>query len=199
MKLARLLPLVVVLTSAPALAEKTENSMPDTAFLFEARLGVGTPLVFINTGIGGGAAGFESVTPTPSLLVGARLIGRLHVGLGFAFTRFSQGGSSSNVVSFVPTVGVDIIKSHDERVAFYGKFGLPLGPILDCNPGVPCQTGFGLGFDLALGARYSLHRMFAFGLEAGVDGTFENPQRDNTPGLVGFYGTLVMSFFAGGR
>jgi hypothetical protein len=190
-----LIPLAFLLAGTPALAQSQPEGMPNNAFLFEARLGVATPLVFINTGFG--MANFESVTPTPSLLVGARLAGRIHVGLGFSFARFSQPGASNNIVSFVPTFAIDMIKSHDDRVAFYGKLGLPLGPIVDCNNGAPCDTGFGIGFDIALGARYAFHRMFALGLEAGVDGTFENPQRDNTVGLVGFYGTLVASFFAG--
>ncbi len=195
MNLARVIVVLAFALWAPfaARAEKVEQSMPDNAFLFEARLGGGSPLVVL------GAGAFNtSITATPSLLLGARLIDRLHVGLGFSFTRLSGGGSDSNAVTFAPTVGADLIKSRDDRVAFYLKVGLPLGPIITCPQGPgKCDNGFGVGFDFALGVRYALHRMFALGLEAGAAGTFLNPQRNNTIGIVTFYGNLVASFMYG--
>src|SRR6185369_13578536 len=106
MKIARLVSLAVLLASAPALAEKTENSPPDNAFLFEARLALGSALALFAPG--------GSFAAVPSLLVGGRLVNRLHVGLGFGFTRFTGGGgfggggSENNLVSFAPTLAADL-------------------------------------------------------------------------------------------
>jgi hypothetical protein len=189
--------LLTLLIAAPALAEKGEHSMPDNAFLFEARLSLGTPF---SVGTLSAPSTFAAV---PSLLVGARLGGRLHLGLGFSFFRLSNGGaggggsSDYNVVVFAPTAALDLVKSHDERVALYGKLGLPLGPVITCSTGAPCDNSFGIGFDFALGARYALHHMFALGLEAGVSGSFIGPQRNNTAGLVTVYGALVGTFYYG--
>jgi hypothetical protein len=198
MKLVRLLSLAVLLAASPALAEKTENSPPDNGFLFEARLGVGVSSFFgAITGVGG-------VDAVPSLLVGARLVGRLHVGLGFSFFRSQNtggvlgGAQSLNSVTFAPTVGVDVVKSHDERVMFYIKAGLPLGPVITCpGGGGACDDNFSIGFDFGLGARYALHHNFSLGLEAGVAASFVGPQRNNTSGIVDVYGALVGSFMTG--
>jgi hypothetical protein len=197
MRLTRVLVVLALLAPAVARAEKTENSMPDNAFLFEARLGAGTSIAF------GGLSFAGTFTAVPSLLLGARLIGRLHVGLGFGFTRLSNlgggggGGTDLNLVTFAPTAAFDLIKSHDERVAFYLKAALPLGPVITCNTGAPCDNNFAISFDLALGARYALHKMFALGLEAGAGGTWIGPQRNNTTGFVSVYGALVGSFMYG--
>jgi hypothetical protein len=199
MKLARLVSLAVLLASAPAFAEQTENSPPNTAFLFEARLGAGVSSFF-------GALSGGAVEAVPSFLVGVRLIGRLHLGLGFSYFRTQSAaggiigagaGTATNVVTFAPTAAFDLIRSRDERVMFYIKFGLPLGPVITCPNGAPCDNNFSIGFDLGLGVRYALHRMFSLGLEAGAGAAFVGPQRNNTSGLVDFYGALVGSFMAG--
>ena len=125
------------LTVGPAAAARAdENGMPTTAFLFEARIG-----------------GSVAFGVTAGLLVGARIIDRLHLGLGFGFVRTdSTGAGSNNRVNFAPTVAVDILKARDNRVAFYGKFALPLGPTVACPPGNgACDTGFTIGFDFGLG------------------------------------------------
>jgi hypothetical protein len=165
---------------APARAD--ENGMPKTAFLFEARIG-----------------GSVAFGVTAGLLVGARIIDRLHLGLGFALVRTdSTGAGSNNRVNFAPTVAVDIVKAHDNRVAFYGKFALPVGPLIACPPGNgACDTGLTVGFDFGLGVRYAFHRMFALGMEAGAVGAFDNPQRDNHASTVTFYGALVGTFWYG--
>ena len=181
MKLAPLVLVAALLSPVAAHAEKGENSMPTTAFLFEARIG-----------------GSVAFGVTAGLLVGARIIDRLHLGLGFAFVRTDNGAGSNNRVNFAPTVAVDIIKAHDDRVAFYGKVALPLGPIVVCPPGPgDCDAGFNVGFDFGLGARYAFHRMFAMGLEAGVVGSFDNPQRNVHTSTVTFYGALVGTFWYG--
>jgi hypothetical protein len=187
MKLARLVLMVSMIVAAPAFAE-SENGFPRTAFLFEARLGVGV----------GETQGF---TALPSLLLGARLINRLQVGVGFSYFHISNtvgaNGTGLNAVVFAPTFAVDIIKSHDDRAAFYGKAALPMGAIITTFPNAPDDTGFGVGFDFALGARYAFHRSFALGLEAGVSGAFAYPERQDAPAMVNVYGALVGSFYAG--
>ncbi len=188
-------PLVGVLSVATARGD--EPALPRTALLFEARLGITSPVSVA-------AAGSEAanVTAVPALLVGARLVDRLHLGIGLSFFVVYDQNSSSFlsadlvVISFAPTVGVDLLRSKSRRAAFYLKAALPLGPVLDCSgpKGQPCDRGFGVGFDLALGARYAFDRAFALGMEAGANGSFVNPQRAVNQGLLGAYGALVASF-----
>ena len=195
----KLVPLLalVMLISLPSLSRAQEDQgLPRNAFLFEARLAFGSSVITFG---GGTVAAFQAV---PSLLVGARLVDRLQIGLGFGFLRTSAeagtGTSANNIVTFAPTAEFDLVKSRDNRVAFYGKAALPLGPVINCpGGGASCDNNFAVGFDLGLGARYALHRMFSLGLEAGVGGTFIGPQRNNTVGIVTVYGGLVGSFYAG--
>jgi hypothetical protein len=193
------LALVALLAAARPAAADNEG-FPHNAFLFEARLGLGVPTTLPNAGALG-ATTTAGVVATPALLVGARLLDRLHLGLGFGFFRlqFESAGqtSAANLVTFAPTVAVDLAKSKENRVAFYFKGALPMGPAVTCQPAAPCDNNFSIGFDFGLGARYALHPMFALGLETGVAGSFLGPQRNNTVGVVNVYGALVGSFFLG--
>jgi hypothetical protein len=198
---------VLALSGSIAHAQSSEHGMPNNAFLFEARLAFATS-VATTGGLfgGGGGSPVGVVAVVPSLLVGGRLIGRLHIGLGFSFWRITAsttsmfGGSQHddyNVVTIAPTFGADIVKSADDRVAFYVKLGIPLGPVIHCTSGAPCDNNFAAGVDVGLGVRYALHHMFALGLEAGFAGASIGPQRDNTFSEWNFYGGLVGSFFSG--
>jgi len=194
--------LVLALLASVAHAQQSEqHGMPATAFVFEARLALGGNYAILGF-TGTTATTVSAFTAVPSLFLGARLIDRLHVGLGFGFIRAQadSGGSTAafNIVTFVPTLEADLVKSSDNRVAFYAKLGLPLGPVINCpGGGASCDNNFAVGFDFALGGRYALHRMFALGLEAGFAGTFVGPQRNNTSGLVTVYGGLVGTFMSG--
>jgi hypothetical protein len=196
MKLTKMVLVLALL--APAVAFAEGEGLPRSAFLVEMRLGAGAPV-----GFGGLTAG-GTFTAVPSLLVGARLLDRIQLGLGFSFLRLSNtgglgGATDLNVVTFAPSFSGDVVKSHDNRVALYLKAGLPVGPVIRCPPNGACDNSFAIGFDFGVGARYSVHRMFAAGLEAGVQGSFIDPQRNDTTGAVTFYGALVGSFYAGGR
>lgn len=178
-----LLPLALVLASLCAGgAARAEGRLPRNAALLELRLG-GAATISLNG---------SAITAVPSLLVGARLADRLHLGLGFSFFRFYNDGNNTanNVVTFVPTVEVDAFQSADRAFAFYVKMGLPLGVVVNCA-GNNCVNDFGIGFDAAVGGRYLFHRHFALGLEAGVAGTFVGVQRGNNDHLISFYGALV--------
>lgn len=142
---------LILLTSPAALAE----GMPTTGFFADLRIGGAAPI-----GMGGITTG-TGFTALPSFAMGARLFGRLQLGLGFNFLRFDSlgPGTDTNVFTFVPLVAVDIIKAQDERVAFYGKAGLPVGANVTCNGA--CNTASVVGFDLGIGVRYAPHRMFA--------------------------------------
>jgi hypothetical protein len=203
MKLTKMV--LVLALCAPAVAFAEGEGLPRSAFLVEMRLGAGAPV-----GLGGITPG-GSFSAVPSLLVGARLLDRIQLGLGISFLRLSNSGgalgggaSDLNVVTFAPSFSGDVVKSHDNRVALYLKAGLPLGPVIRCptgglGAGSRCDNSFAIGFDFGVGARYSVHRMFAAGLEAGVQGSFIDPQRNDTTGAVTFYGALVGSFYAGGH
>lgn len=188
---------LAVLLASTAVA-RADEAPPRTALLFEPRLAITAP---ISVAAAGSTA--ANVTAVPALLVGARLLDRVHVGVGLSyFAVYLQNGSSflsSNlvVVTIAPTVGVELLRSPSRRAAFYLKAALPLGPVLNCSGpnGQPCDRGFSVGFDLALGARYSFDRWFALGMEAGANGSFVNPQRATNEGLLGAYGALVASFF----
>jgi hypothetical protein len=200
MRLSRLVVLVALVSAvlAPAAASAQEARMPRNSFLLEFRVGGAAPISFGALTLGGG------FTAVPSLLAGVRLVDRFHLGLGFSFMRLDNtggggigGGADLNIVTFAPTFAVDLIKSHDNRVAMYLKAGLPVGPIITCPNGTgPCDNGFAVGFDLALGGRYAVHRMLSLGIEAGASGSFINPQRNSNTGVVSFYGALVGTFYA---
>jgi len=181
----RWMPLVLgmSLLAAPALADE---GMPRQGLVIDLRVGAGTPV-----GIGGLAA-TSGFTAIPSLAVGGRLAGRLQLTMGFTFFRFENtGANDTSLFSFVPTLAVDIVKSSDQKVAFYGKFGLPLGAAVTNT-----NTTFLIGFDLGIGVRYALHRMFALGFEGGAAGFFLDPA-NNAQGVAAFYGALVGTFYYG--
>jgi hypothetical protein len=191
----------LALLGSVAHAEKSPNGMPDTAFVFEARIAAGAPVSILGYLVSGTA-----FTAIPSLFVGARLIDRIHVGLGLQFFRL-QGSASTGlgttatsdyVIEFEPLISADLFKSGDNRAAFYLKFGIPLGPVITCpGGGAPCDNNFGVGFDIGLGVRYAVHRNVGLGVEAGVAGAFIGPQRNDTTGEVSFYGALVGTFWSG--
>lgn len=194
----RLVHLVLVAALlAPAAASAQETRMPRNSFLLEMRVGGAQAISFGGLTLSGG------FTAVPSLLVGVRLVDRFHLGLGFSFMRLDNGGGGGgfgadlNIVTFAPTFAVDLVKSHDNRLALYLKAAVAVGPIITCpnGPG-PCDNGFAVGFDFALGTRYAVHRMLALGIEAGAAGSFINPQRNSNSGIVSFYGALVGTFYA---
>jgi hypothetical protein len=59
------------------------------------------------------------------------------------------------------------------------------------------SNSFILGFDLGLGMRYAVHRMFAIGLEGGAAGLFIEPQDPSPVGVTIFYAVLVGTFYYG--
>lgn len=184
----RLIPfaLFASLACAGGVARAGEARMPYNAFLFELRLGGAASVTA--TGVG--------VSAVPSILVGGRLVDRLHLGLGFSFFRFYNDGnnSSNNVVNFVPTVSIDAFRSSDRAFAFYVKMGLPLGVVVLCT-GNNCTNDFAIGFDIAVGGRYLFHRHFALGLEGGMAGTFVGVQRGNIDHVIAVYGALVGTIY----
>jgi hypothetical protein len=192
--------MMLMLAGPIANAQKSENGLPETAFLFEARLQLAGNFAVLGIGFGN-ALTSTAFTAVPSLLLGARLLDRIQVGLGIGLIRAqgnTGGGTQSfNFVTFAPTIAGDIVKSADNRVAFYAKLGIPLGPVITTQPMQANDNNFAVGFDIALGARYAVHRQIALGFEAGFGGTFVGPQRDNTTGTVAVYGGLVGSFYSG--
>jgi hypothetical protein len=191
MKLRLLLAVVVVaaVLGVPAAARAQMPSGP--ALVVDARLGLGA-----------GLAGSSGVVIVPSLDLGVRLINRLQLTLGFGLFRAAtpipntDRNNSDTSFTVIPSVAIDIFRSKDNHVAWYGKVGLPLGVRVISGPTNDLNL-FVIGYDAALGARYCPHPNFAFGLEGGVTGMFIDPAGDNGSGTTSFYGALVGTFYWG--
>jgi hypothetical protein len=200
-------PLVLMLCLIPAVAAaqggapppSSSEGMPRTGLVIDARLGVATPVAASapTSGLGG------AFVVLPSVDIGVRLIGRLQLTLGFTLFRAAQsvsGGPDTSQTSFllVPGVACDIVKSSDEKVAFYGAGGIPMGALLfDRGGGAAGSTlkNFAVGYNIAVGVRYAPHPMFAFGLEGGLFGIFSDLDNANRIGITSVYGSLVGTWY----
>jgi hypothetical protein len=190
--------LLSVLTFAAALVVvpgRARAQMPaGPALVVDARLGVGV-----------GIAGTSDVIVVPSLDIGVRLIDRLQIGLGIGLFRTANppnanpnNTTSTTSFTLIPMAAVDILKAKDNRAAFYGKVGLPLGARVVSSPNNDLNL-FVIGYDVALGARFCPHPNFAVGLEGGISGVFVDPagNRPQSSGTTTFYGALVGTFYWG--
>jgi hypothetical protein len=181
---------VLALVGAPA----AWAQMPaGPAFMMEARVGGGLSV----QGNGGGGASAE-------LAFGVRLIDRLQVGLGFTVFHTStaiNGAAATTQTTFTlnPQITVDILKARDNKVAWYGKVGLPIGAAAQTANVVngATNTVFAIGFDLGLGLRYCPHPNVAFGLEGGINGFYTDVTTNGGTGTVGVYGAAVGTFYWG--
>jgi hypothetical protein len=178
------------------------GGMPRNAFLFEARLSLGGTVAGGYTPDLGGATGtptassIPGIIAQPSLLLGARLIDRIQIGLGISFVRIGVNGFSTNNVVFLPSVAVDLVKSHDNKTAFYIKAGLGFGASVASASGVH-DTSAIIDFDVALGARHALSSNFGLGFEAGLAASVTNPGENSQSDVVFLYGALVGTFWSG--
>jgi hypothetical protein len=178
---------VVVLIASLALVPSLARAqMPRTALAVDARLGAGLII-----------GGTSAVVAQPSLTIGARLIDRIQLGLGFGIYRISSPGgaptgTSQTTFTFAPTFSVDILKAHDNKAAWYFKGALPMGAEITTP-----RNFFVLGYDAALGARYCPHPNFAAALEGGVTGIFVDPNGNGGFGVTTVYGALVGTFYWG--
>lgn len=171
-------------------AKDPEVGMPRTAFLFEARV----------------AASSGSGNYVPSLLLGARIVDRIQLGVGFALNQVKyqtidqgqtiESETDSTFFTFSPTISVDVIKAAHNRVAFYVRGAVTLGDEITSSSSYN-NKGFLIGYQAALGARYALHRMFTIGAEAGAIGTFIDPGASDQYSANGMFGALVVSFLYG--
>ena len=192
MKLRFGLALAFALLLAPSLAHAQMPSAP--TLVVDTRLGAGV-----------GVAGGSSIIIVPSLSVGVRLIDRLQISLGVGLFRTAApagidaagnpvGSNSQTSFTVIPSVTLDIFKSRDNKVAWYGKVALPIGAQINSTPGNDLNL-FALGYDFALGARYSPHPNFAFGVEGGLSGLFVDPAGSHGSGTTSFYGAIVGTFY----
>jgi hypothetical protein len=189
MKLRFAIVLAFAVSLAPAVAHAQMPSAP--SLVVDTRLGAGV-----------GVAGGTNVIIIPSLAVGVRFLDRLQLSLGIGLFRTSNETVVNNVVvntsntsfTVIPSATIDIIKSRDNRVAWYGKLALPIGAQIIGN-GNTDNNLFAIGYDLALGARYSPHPNFAFGVEGGLSGLFIDPTGNNGSGTTSFYGAIVGTFY----
>jgi hypothetical protein len=169
--------------SGPTIAAPAVLGFPRTAFLFEARLS-----------LGGGVAGDGGMVTQPSLFLGARIIDRIHLGAGVTFHRTAAGDAgSTNTFTVEPSVAIDIVKSQDNRTAFYIKPGIGLGAVVKTDT----DTVAVVTLDLSIGVRHAFHPMFSIGLEAGIAGSWVDPGSRTTAETVVIYGALAGSFYLG--
>ncbi len=169
--------------AGPTIAASTLLGLPRTAFLFEARLSMG-----------GGIAGDGAMMTEPSLFLGARIIDRIHLGAGVTFRRTSVGDTgSTNTFTVQPAVAIDIVKSQDNRTAFYIKPAFGLGAVVKTDT----DTVAVVTLDLSLGVRHAFHPMFALGFEAGIAGSWVDPGSRASAENVVIYGALVGGFYLG--
>lgn len=183
MKLVRLIPVLAALALVPSVARA---QMPANGLAVDARLGAGMIV-----------GGTSAVVAVPSLTVGGRLVDRIQIGVGFGLYRVSSPGGGPNgtnqtTFTFAPTIEVDLLKSHDNKAAWYFKGALPMGAEITTP-----RNFFVLGYDAALGARYCPHPNFAAGLEGGVTGIFVDPAGSGGFGVTSVYGALVGTFYWG--
>jgi hypothetical protein len=169
---------------------------PGPAFVMEARVGGGLGIAG-NGGNGGGGASAE-------LAFGVRLIDRLQIGLGFTVFHssgpFNANVGATTIFTLNPQLTVDILKSKDNKVAWYGKVGLPIGAqtnTVQVNGVGNNNTVFVVGFDLGFGVRYCPHPNVAFGVEGGLNGFYTDPGGNGSTGTTGIYGALVGTFYWG--
>ena len=179
----RSLVLLASLLAAPAVARA---QMPATAFDVDARFGAGLVL-----------GGTSAVVAQPSLTIGARVIDRLQVGVGFGLDRISSpgggpNGTNSTTFTFAPTLSVDLLKAHDNKAAWYVKGALPMGAEVTTP-----RNFFVIGYDVGLGARFCPHPNFAAAIEGGVTGIFVDPRGNGGFGVTTVYGALVGTFYWG--
>jgi hypothetical protein len=180
--------LLIVLAALLLLPSLARAQMPATALEVDARLSAGLIV-----------GGTSTVIAIPSLTVGARIIDRIGLGLGFGLFRVASpgggvGGTGTNQTTFdfAPTITVDMLKARDNKAAWYAKGALPLGAMIT-NP----RNFFVLGYDVALGARYCPHPNFAASLEGGITGIFVDPNGNGGFGVTTVYGALVGTFYWG--
>ncbi len=120
MQLRLMLALAVFAAVAGAPAAARAQMPAGPALVVDARLGLGV-----------GLAGTSGVIIVPSLDLGVRLINRLQITLGFGLFRTAQpipntdNTNSDTSFTVVPAIAVDILRSKDNHVAWYGKAGLP--------------------------------------------------------------------------
>jgi hypothetical protein len=190
--------LLLALLMTPGLVGKARAQMPaGPAFVMEARVGGG----FGITGNGGGGA-------SAAMAFGVRLIDRLQIGLGFTVfhgSSFNIGNgnftSANTTFTLNPQLTVDILKAKDNKVAWYGKVGIPVGAqnVSTSGPGAPNQstTVAVVGFDVGLGVRYCPHPNVAFGIEGGFNGFYTDPGGNGGTNITGIYGSVVGTFYWG--
>jgi hypothetical protein len=110
---------------------------------------------------------------------------RFIFGVGFDLARVASsmsvpGADTSQAATafyFAPGIRATIVRSHDQRVDFFGQFDLGLGTSIDEQS--PSPTGpqpnelrFRLYYNVAPGVRFWAHPQFSIGALAGVHGDF---------------------------
>jgi hypothetical protein len=157
---------------------------------------------FVEADFGGGGGGPGVGT---NLLIGGRFANRVQLAAGVGYWGFASAGvvgvvggtatQRSDVVSFVPSLAVDLAKTRDDRVALFLRAQLPLGAAI--SPASP--TDFVVGYKAGLGVRWSAHPSLALGLEGGYSGSVTDPGGPQQSQMTSGYAALSGTFYAGRR
>jgi len=166
-------------TPAPAHAAEEKGQM-ENGFAFETH--IYSQIVSFGAGVG--------TTFNLPLFIGGIFGGykldRLVFGLGFNFTSYDAPGSGGAqiVMQWVPGLRYVFVRSSDDRVELFGQADVGFGHSFT-SPANEIITA-----DLGIGARYWVHKQFAFSAVGGWTGNWGITQTPDSS-------TVVQSIFAG--
>jgi hypothetical protein len=185
---------VMLLVTSPAAAEHVH--FPRWAFLVDIRSGVGVATTYTTSeGYGGGSL---LMAMLPSLTVGARLIDRLELKIGylplFHWVIVPDGESFHFIHTGVFSTSVDLIQFLRNRGNWFLVGGIYagtsyVGKFLGDKPLV--------GYNFATGVRFALNRVFALGVELGALGDVTDPGGTDEQQTHGGYFAIDGTFYVG--
>jgi hypothetical protein len=188
-----MVPLVVILLASPAAAEHAR--FPRWAFLVDIRSGVGVATTGDSSGFLRGAT---YMVMLPSLTVGARLIDRLELKIGylplFHFVIVPDGSGFHFIHTGVFSTSVDLIQFLRHR----GNWFL-LGGIFAGTSYVGAFIGDKplVGYNFATGVRFAFNRVFALGFEIGAIGDVTDPGGNHEQQTHSGYFAIDGTFYVG--
>jgi hypothetical protein len=192
---------LLVLACLTSLAAAEEQHFPRTAICLQLSVGGGDALSeqnnAANTGFSARISATHPMAVLPSFTVGARLVDRLELGVGFfpmlhyIFVYDGSGLGFPLAASISATVDLVLFAQH--RASWFARAAFLAGSAQTGSPGTcgapgNCGQQTLVGYHVALGFRYAITRGFALGLEAGTIGDFIHPgnyyQQDTYAGYV---------------
>jgi hypothetical protein len=183
--------LMLLLLASPAAAEPAH--FPRWAFVADVRTAVGVA----STTDASRAPEAKAMFILPSLTVGARLVNRLELRIGYLplvhFVIVPDGSGHHVIHTGVLSTTVDLIQFLRNRGNWFLVGGMYAGT---------SDVGFArnealVGYNFATGVRFLLARFFALGFELGALGDVTNPGSSDEQQTHGGYFAIDGTFYAG--